>query len=159
MSIHIVQPDGEPHELELGSALPEALPVLPLKDSVPFPDTLTPLAVGQDRSVRLVNDAYAPWLGIALERPGDADLLRKVEACRRPLFWSCASSTIRQHLLHPLEAETEALAAQVNGRPEDSALRHRLACAYELLGELYFWEQSADRCRACRLRAHELLEQ
>jgi ATP-dependent Lon protease len=56
VSIHIVQPDGEPQELELGSALPEALPVLPLKDSVPFPDTLTPLAVGQDRSVQLVNE-------------------------------------------------------------------------------------------------------
>jgi ATP-dependent Lon protease len=36
--------------------LPEELPVLPLRDSVTFPDTLTPLAVGQDRSVRLVND-------------------------------------------------------------------------------------------------------
>jgi ATP-dependent Lon protease len=37
-------------------ATPTALPVLPLKDSVTFPDTLTPLAVGQERSVRLVND-------------------------------------------------------------------------------------------------------
>jgi ATP-dependent Lon protease len=36
--------------------LPDELPVLPLRDSVTFPDTLTPLAVGQDRSVRLVND-------------------------------------------------------------------------------------------------------
>ena len=36
--------------------LPEALPVLPLRDSVPFPETLTPLAVGQERSVKLVND-------------------------------------------------------------------------------------------------------
>ena len=40
----------------MGSALPKVLPVLPLKDSVPFPDTLTPLAVGQERSVQLVND-------------------------------------------------------------------------------------------------------
>ena len=38
------------------TAPPSALPVLPLKDSVTFPDTLTPLAVGQERSVRLVND-------------------------------------------------------------------------------------------------------
>ena len=30
--------------------------MLPLKDSVPFPDTLTPLAMGQERSIRLVND-------------------------------------------------------------------------------------------------------
>ena len=36
--------------------LPSELPVLPLRDSVTFPDTLTPLAIGQERSVRLVND-------------------------------------------------------------------------------------------------------
>jgi ATP-dependent Lon protease len=37
--------------------LPEALPVLPLRDSVAFPDTITPLAVGQPRSIKLVDDA------------------------------------------------------------------------------------------------------
>jgi ATP-dependent Lon protease len=36
--------------------LPEALPVLPLRDSVAFPDTITPLAVGQKRSIKLVDD-------------------------------------------------------------------------------------------------------
>ena len=36
--------------------LPDALPVLPLRETVTFPDTLTPLAVGQERSVKLVND-------------------------------------------------------------------------------------------------------
>ena len=36
--------------------LPAQLPVLPLRDTVTFPDTLTPLAVGQERSIRLVND-------------------------------------------------------------------------------------------------------
>jgi ATP-dependent Lon protease len=40
-------------------ALPAALPVLPLRDTVTFPDTLTPLAVGQPRSVTLINDALA----------------------------------------------------------------------------------------------------
>ena len=39
--------------------LPAQLPVLPLRDTVTFPDTLTPLAVGQERSVRLVNDVLA----------------------------------------------------------------------------------------------------
>ena len=33
--------------------------MLPLRDSVPFPDTLTPLAVAQERSVQLVNDVLA----------------------------------------------------------------------------------------------------
>jgi ATP-dependent Lon protease len=39
--------------------LPDALPVLPLRETVAFPDTLTPLAVGQERSVNLVNDILA----------------------------------------------------------------------------------------------------
>jgi ATP-dependent Lon protease len=36
--------------------LPDALPVLPMREMVTFPDTLTPLAVGQERSIKLVND-------------------------------------------------------------------------------------------------------
>ncbi len=36
--------------------LPAALPILPLKDTVIFPDTLLPLAVGQARSVQLIDD-------------------------------------------------------------------------------------------------------
>jgi ATP-dependent Lon protease len=42
-----------------GQPLPGALPVLPLKETVPFPDTLTPLAVGQERSMRLINDVLS----------------------------------------------------------------------------------------------------
>jgi ATP-dependent Lon protease len=84
VSIHIAQPGGEIHELELGSTLPGALPVLPLKDSVPFPDTLTPLAVGQDRSVRLVNDVLGGDRMLVmvasknpeLDTPGPDDLYR-----------------------------------------------------------------------------------
>lgn len=40
-------------------ALPAELPVLPLRDAVTFPDTITPLAVGQERSIQLVNDVLA----------------------------------------------------------------------------------------------------
>ncbi|HEX6229688.1 MAG TPA: endopeptidase La [Solirubrobacterales bacterium] len=36
--------------------LPDALPVLPLRETVTFPETLTPLAVGQARSIKLVDD-------------------------------------------------------------------------------------------------------
>jgi ATP-dependent Lon protease len=46
--------DGAPNG---GLPVPEALPVLPLRDSVAFPDTITPLAVGQPRSIKLVDDA------------------------------------------------------------------------------------------------------
>jgi ATP-dependent Lon protease len=37
-------------------AIPDALPVLPLRDAVVFPLTAVPLSVGQPRSVRLVDD-------------------------------------------------------------------------------------------------------
>ena len=41
------------------TSCPSELPVLPLRDAVPFPDTLMPLAVGQERSSQLVNDVLA----------------------------------------------------------------------------------------------------
>jgi ATP-dependent Lon protease len=39
--------------------IPAELPVLPLKDTVVFPDSMTPLAIGQERSIRLVDDVLA----------------------------------------------------------------------------------------------------
>jgi len=54
--IEIPTGDGTAQEVAVRTSLPDALPVLPLKESVPFPETLTPLAVGQERSVALVND-------------------------------------------------------------------------------------------------------
>jgi ATP-dependent Lon protease len=49
--------DGEDSLRDGPLPIPEALPVLPLRDSVAFPDTITPLAVGQTRSIKLVDDA------------------------------------------------------------------------------------------------------
>jgi ATP-dependent Lon protease len=39
--------------------LPAALPVLPLKETVVFPQSMTPLAIGQERSIKLVDDAVS----------------------------------------------------------------------------------------------------
>ncbi len=52
--IDVTGGEGEPVTTDI--ALPGELPVLPLRESVTYPDTLTPLAIGQERSVRLVND-------------------------------------------------------------------------------------------------------
>jgi ATP-dependent Lon protease len=55
-----VEASGEGQDVAIGSrAIPGTLPVLPLRETVPLPDTLTPLAVGQDRSIQLVNDVLA----------------------------------------------------------------------------------------------------
>jgi ATP-dependent Lon protease len=55
-----IQTPGGAQPVEIGQrVVPSTAPVLPLRETVPLPDTLTPLAVGQDRSVQLVNDVLA----------------------------------------------------------------------------------------------------
>jgi ATP-dependent Lon protease len=54
--------------------LPQALPVLPLRDMVAFPDTLTPLAVGQERSIKLVNDVLSGERSLVLVASRDPEI-------------------------------------------------------------------------------------
>ncbi len=56
-----ILPDSGHQDVEVGGqrGIPASLPVLPLRETVPLPDTLMPLAVGQERSVQLVNDVLA----------------------------------------------------------------------------------------------------
>src|SRR6266545_1338075 len=64
--------------------LPDALPILPLRETVTYPDTLTPLAVGQERSIKLVNDVLSGSRMLAMvaskdpenDTPGPDDLYR-----------------------------------------------------------------------------------
>jgi ATP-dependent Lon protease len=84
VSIHIPSADGETTDVAVRHSLPDALPILPLRDSVPFPETLTPLAIGQERSIRLVNDVLGGSRMLAMvasrdsesEEPGPDDLYR-----------------------------------------------------------------------------------
>jgi ATP-dependent Lon protease len=62
--------------------LPSTLPILPLKETVVFPDSATPLAIGQERSIQLIDDVVARDRLLALvtvknaevEQPGWDDL-------------------------------------------------------------------------------------
>ncbi len=68
----------EPTDVEI----PAALPVLPLKETVIFPQSVSPLAIGQERSIKLVDDVLAGERVLALvsvknpdvEQPGWDDL-------------------------------------------------------------------------------------
>jgi ATP-dependent Lon protease len=65
----------EPAE-QTGLVVPSALPVLPLKDTVVFPDSVAPLAIAQERSVRLVDDVVSgehQLLGLFTARAADVD--------------------------------------------------------------------------------------
>src|SRR5712691_6351460 len=63
-------------------AIPSELPVLPLRDTVLYPNSFMPLAVARESSVRLIDDAIANGKLIAVftqrdasvEEPGQADL-------------------------------------------------------------------------------------
>ncbi len=74
-----------PEELEPvgeGIEIPPELPVLPLKETVVFPQSMTPLAIGQERSIRLIDDVAGGERLVALvttrnpeaEEPGFDDL-------------------------------------------------------------------------------------
>jgi ATP-dependent Lon protease len=86
--IDIGVPDGVgSREVEIGAGasgrlLPSGAGVLPLRDTVTFPDMLLPLNIGQERSVALINDVLRGDRGIvmvasrnpALETPAPGDL-------------------------------------------------------------------------------------
>jgi len=66
----------EPQELEQSQLhFPIALPVLPLKETVVFPQSMAPLAIGQERSVRLIDDVVSGdrMLALIAARDGSID--------------------------------------------------------------------------------------
>ncbi len=70
--------------------LPEALPILALRNAVIFPGTVFPVTVGREKSIRLVADAEqgngwlgaVPQLDVAVEDPGEDDLNRYGTLCK-----------------------------------------------------------------------------
>src|SRR6266568_665645 len=79
--------DFRPEEVPIGDrppAIPSELPILPLRDTVLFPNSFMPLAVARESSVRLIDDAIANGKLIAvftqrdaaMEEPGQDDLFR-----------------------------------------------------------------------------------
>ena len=54
--------------------IPGTLPVLPLRDTVVFPDTMIPLTIGQERSIKLIDDVLAGDRLLALVTSRDAEI-------------------------------------------------------------------------------------
>ena len=67
---------------EAQQEIPSVLPVLPLRDTVVFPDTMIPLTIGQERSIKLIDEVLASDRLLVLvasknpelETPGPAEL-------------------------------------------------------------------------------------
>ncbi|PYQ77851.1 MAG: hypothetical protein DMG01_13420 [Acidobacteria bacterium] len=107
MSDHIE--NLKPEDISIGDrplSIPSELPILPLRDTVLFPNSFMPLAVARESSVRLIDDAIANGKLIAVftqrdaavEEPGQDDLypvgtathIHKMSSCRGSR--GCASS-------------------------------------------------------------------
>jgi ATP-dependent Lon protease len=84
--IEIVDTDTDEGPTEIGTDgessgiaerhTPQVLPILPLKETVVFPDTMMPLAVGQPRSVRLIDEVLGKdkLVGLAAVKDEDIEL-------------------------------------------------------------------------------------
>jgi ATP-dependent Lon protease len=66
MSDFVVEPTDGPE-------IPKVVPVLPLKEMVVFPESMSPLAIGQERSVKLVEDVVSGDRVVALVTVGNAE--------------------------------------------------------------------------------------
>ena len=72
--LEVVEAGDGAGELRTDEPLPTALPVLPLRETVPFPDALTPLAVAQERSIKLVNDVLSGSRMLVMAASRDPEL-------------------------------------------------------------------------------------
>src|SRR5437867_3936074 len=72
----------KPEEVSIGDrplAIPSELPILPLRDTVLFPNSFMPLAVARESSVRLIDDAIANGKLIAVFTQRDAAVEEPVQ--------------------------------------------------------------------------------
>src|SRR5216117_4512702 len=67
----------KPEDVSIGDrplSIPSELPILPLRDTVLFPNSFMPLAVARESSVRLIDDAIANGKLIAVFTQRDASI-------------------------------------------------------------------------------------
>ena len=91
--------DLRPEDVSIGDrplAIPSELPILPLRDTVLFPNSFMPLAVARESSVKLIDDAIADGKLIAVFTQGTPPSRnRSARICtawaRRRTFTRCSS--------------------------------------------------------------------
>jgi ATP-dependent Lon protease len=69
----VEDPQTAPGQPDAEDLTEKVLPVLPLKETVVFPDSMVPLAIGEERSIRLVDEAVANDRPIALVTSRDSE--------------------------------------------------------------------------------------
>jgi ATP-dependent Lon protease len=122
-------------------SLPSELPILPLRDTVLFPNSFMPLAVARESSVRLIDDAIANGKLIAvftqrdaaMEEPGQDDLYKVGTATHIHKMFKLPDGSLRlivqglaRLTLDQVVATQPYLRARVTGATEDTHDADRL---------------------------------
>jgi len=90
--IEVGAPDSGPRDVVVGAgrALPDRAPVLPLRDTVTFPDMVIPLNIGQERSIELINDALRGDRSIVMVSSRNAEV--ETPGPMTSIRWGCSAS-------------------------------------------------------------------
>ncbi len=137
---------------EAQEPVPTHLPILPLKDTVVFPETMMPLAVGQPRSVRLIEDVLQTdkLVGLfasknpELETPGPSDVHRVGVLASIQKMLKAPDGTlriiaqgIRRIEIEGFESEDPYLSAEVRDLPDVVELGTELEALQRNLVSVY----------------------
>src|SRR5262249_31264509 len=69
--------DADERDEELHVELPDELPILPLKDTVVYPSSVSPLGVGKERSIQLIDDVThngTRLVGLVAQKDADVEI-------------------------------------------------------------------------------------
>ena len=122
--------------------VPSALPVLPLKETVVFPQSMTPLAIGQERSIKLVDDVVSGDRMLALVTVKNEDV--------EPPGWDDLYEVGTAAIVHKLiRIPDGTLRILVQGAAADPARAPGRATTRT-------WSASSRRCRTRSRRSKEL---
>src|SRR5207247_9806836 len=103
----------KPEDISIGDrpqVIPSELPILPLRDTVLFPNSFMPLAVARESSVRLIDDAIANGKLIAVFTQRDA----AIEEPEQADLYAVGTAT---HIHKMLSCPTAACASSSKGSP------------------------------------------
>ena len=91
VEVNIMPVVGDSSLLKLDeSQLPDAIPVLALRNAVVFPGTVFPVTIGREKSIRLIRDAESregvlgavPQTDVTVEDPAEGDLAAFGTVCK-----------------------------------------------------------------------------
>src|SRR5499426_2597559 len=140
--------DLRPEDVSIGDrplAIPAELPILPLRDTVLFPNSFMPLAVARESSVKLIDDAIADGKLIAVftqrdaavEEPGRDDLYTVGTATHIHKMFKLPDGSLRLIVQGLARLKLEEVTA---GRPY---LRARVSLAPEITADIHHLEIDA----------------